>query len=121
MAGLLQSLGFKVVRGVNLDLDAMTDHINRFAHEAGGADVALFYYAGHAFQLDGKNLLVPVDASIKNEFEAKRRTIEIDAILDYTMESAKVKLVLLDGCRDNPFAENMVSTALNAVLMPALP
>jgi uncharacterized caspase-like protein len=120
MTGLLQSLGFKVVRGTNLGLDAMTDHINRFAKEAGGADVALFYYAGHAFQLDGKNLLVPVDASIKNEFEAKRRTIEIDSILDYTMESAKVKLVLLDGCRDNPFAEQMVSRTRNAVLTPGL-
>jgi uncharacterized caspase-like protein len=120
MAGLLQSLGFKVVRGVNLGLDAMTDHINRFANEAKAADVALFFYAGHAFQLDGKNLLVPIDASIKNEFEAKRRTIEIDSILDYTMESAKVKLVLLDGCRDNPFAENMVSRTRNVVLTPGL-
>ncbi len=120
MAGLLQSLGFKVVRGINLGLDAMTDHINRFANEAGGADVALFFYAGHAFQLDGRNLLVPVDARIKNEFEAKRRTIEIDSILDYTMESAKVKLVLLDGCRDNPFAEQMISRTRNVVLTPGL-
>jgi caspase domain-containing protein/putative peptidoglycan binding protein len=120
MAGLLESLGFKVVRGVNLGLDAMTDHINRFAQEAGGADVALFFYAGHAFQLEGRNLLVPVDASIKNEFEARRRTIEIDSILDFTMESAKVRLVLLDGCRDNPFADQMASKTRNVVLTPGL-
>jgi uncharacterized caspase-like protein len=120
MARLLESLGFSVVRGVDLGLDAMTDQINRFANEAGGADVALFFYAGHAFQLDGKNLLVPVDARIQNEFEAKRRTIEIDSILDFTMASAKVKLVLLDGCRDNPFAEQMATKSRNVVLSRGL-
>jgi hypothetical protein len=111
MAAMLQSLGFDVVLGANLGRDAMTDHMSRFAQLTGGADVALLFYAGHAFQLDGKNLLVPTDAEIKTEFDAKQRAIEIDAVLQYTMADAKVKLVLLDGCRDNPFAKQIASSA----------
>ena len=120
VAGMLEALDFQVIKGINVGRDALTDHINRFAQEAFGADVALFYYAGHAFQLEGRNLLVPIDASIRNEFEAKQRTVEIDSILQYTMDSAKVKLVLLDGCRDNPFAEQLVSKTRNVVLASGL-
>jgi len=120
MQGMLEALDFQVIKGTNVGRDALTELINRFAQEAVGADVALFYYAGHAFQLEGRNLLVPIDASIKNEFEAKQRTVEIDSVLQYTMDSAKVKLVLLDGCRDNPFAEQMVSKTRSVVLAPGL-
>jgi uncharacterized caspase-like protein len=120
MHGMLQVLDFQVIKGINVGRDALTELINRFAQDAVGADVALFYYAGHAFQLEGRNLLVPIDASIKNEFEAKQRTVEIDSVLQYTMDSAKVKLVLLDGCRDNPFTEQMVSKTRSVVLAPGL-
>jgi hypothetical protein len=111
MAVMLSSMGFEVVVGTNLGRDAMTDKMSRFAQLAGGADVALFFYAGHGFQLEGKNLLVPVDADIKSELDAKVRTIEIDSVLHHTMSDAKVKLVLLDACRDNPFAKQIASTA----------
>ena len=121
MHGMLEALDFQVIKGTNVGRDALTELINRFAQEAVAANVALFYYAGHAFQVEGRNLLVPIDASIKNEFEAKQRTVEINFfVLQYTMDSAKVKLVLLDGCRDNPFAEQMVSKTRSVVLAPGL-
>jgi len=104
MTDLLKTMGFEVVLGTNLGREAMVDKLSEFARTSGGADVALFFYAGHGMQLSGKNLLIPVDADLKSELDAKVRTIEIDSVLQDTMADAKVKLVLLDACRDNPFA-----------------
>jgi uncharacterized caspase-like protein len=111
MADLLKSLGFEVVLGVNLGREAMAEKLSEFAGVSGGADVAAFFYAGHGIQLGGKNLLIPVDADLKNELDAKMRTIEIDSVLQNTMADAKVKLVLLDACRDNPFATQIKDAA----------
>lgn len=111
MADLLKSLGFEVVFGANLGREAMAEKLSEFARTGGGADVALFFYAGHGMQLSGKNLLIPVDANLKSELDAKMQAIEIDAILQDTMADAKVKLVLLDACRDNPFAQQIQSSA----------
>jgi uncharacterized caspase-like protein len=111
MAGVLKSIGFEVVLGVNLGRDGMTEKMIEFGRLSGGADAALFFYAGHGIQLDGKNLLIPVDADLKSELDAKVRTLEIDSMLQHTMSDAKVKVVLLDACRDNPFAKQIQAAA----------
>jgi hypothetical protein len=111
MADLLKSMGFEVISGVNLGREAMAEKLSQFAMAANGADVALFFYAGHGFQLGGKNLIVPIDADVKSEFDAKLRTIEIDSVLQESMGDAKVKIVLLDACRDNPFAKQIAAAA----------
>ena len=99
MAGLLKSMGFEVVPGTNLGRDAIAEKLSEFARVSAGADVSLLFYAGHGMQLGGKNLLVPVDAGLKRELDAKTRTIEIDSVPQDTMAGAKVKLVLLDARR----------------------
>ena len=111
IAAVLRSVGFEVVMGTNLGRDAMTEKMSEFGRIAGGADAALFFYAGHGMQLEGKNLLIPIDADLKSELDAKVRTIEIDSVLQHTMADAKIKLVLLDACRDNPFAKQIVASA----------
>jgi hypothetical protein len=64
----------------------------------------LFFYAGHGLSLDGKNYLLPVDANLKSELDVKLGgPIDVEVMLQQTMGNAKVKLVLLDACRDNPF------------------
>src|ERR1700739_1636246 len=112
MAGVLRNVGFEVVEGVNLTRDKMTEKLLDFGKRAQGADVAVFYYAGHGIAISGTNYLLPVAAEIKSEMDVKLgAAINIDLTLDQTMGDAKVKLVFLDACRDNPFAAKIKSNS----------
>src|SRR5271163_1666063 len=105
MARVLRDAGFDVVEGINLTRDEMTERLLEFGKKPPGADSAVFYYAGHGIAVDGVNYLLPVDADIKSEMDVKLgNAINVDLTLDQTMSAAKVKLVFLDACRDNPFA-----------------
>jgi len=108
VAALLRNIGFEVIEGTNLDHKAMTDKLLDFGTKAQGADLAVFYYAGHGIAIGGTNYLLPVDSDVKNEMDVKLKYgINIDLTLDQTLGTAKVKLVLLDACRDDPFEANI--------------
>src|SRR3979490_2816632 len=110
MAKVLRNVGFEVVEGANLSRDRMTERLLEFGKKAEGADVALFFYAGHGIAINGTNYLLPVDADLKSEMDVKLgAAINIDVTLEQTMGDAKVKLVFLDACRDNPFAARIRS------------
>jgi len=110
MAGVLRNAGFDVVEGINLTRDKMTERLLEFGKKTQGADIAVFFYAGHGIAIDGTNYLLPVDADIKSEMDVKLGSaINVDLSLDQTMNDAKVKLVFLDACRDNPFAAKLRS------------
>jgi len=112
MAAVLRNVGFEVVEGSNLTRDAMTEKLLDFGKKAQGADVAVFFYAGHGIAISGTNYLLPIDADIKSEMDVKLgAAINIDLTLDQTMSDAKVKLVFLDACRDNPFAAKIKSNS----------
>ena len=112
MANTLRKVGFDVVEGTNLTRDKMTERLLEFGKKAQGADVAVFFYAGHGIAIGGTNYLLPVDADIKSEMDVKLgAAINIDLTLDQTMSDAKVKLVFLDACRDNPFAAKIKSNS----------
>jgi uncharacterized caspase-like protein len=112
MAAVLRNVGFEVVEGTNLTRDTMTERLLEFGKKAQGADVAVFFYAGHGIAISGTNYLLPVDADIKSEMDVKLgAAINIDLTLDQTMSDAKVKLVFLDACRDNPFAAKIKSNS----------
>src|SRR3982075_1268476 len=112
MASALRNVGFEVVEGTNLTRDKMTERLLEFGNKAQGADVAVFFYAGHGIAISGTNYLLPVDADIKSEMDVKLgAAINIDLTLDQTMSDAKVKLVFLDACRDNPFAAKIKSNS----------
>jgi hypothetical protein len=112
MAAVLRNVGFDVVEGTNLTRDSMTERLLEFGQKAQGADVAVFFYAGHGIAISGTNYLLPVDADIKSEMDVKLgAAINIDLTLDQTMGDAKVKLVFLDACRDNPFAAKIKSNS----------
>ncbi len=116
MAAVLRNVGFEVVEGTNLTRDKMTEKLLDFGKRAQGADVAVFFYAGHGIAIGGTNYLLPVDADIKSEMDVKLgAAINIDLTLDQTMGDAKVKLVFLDACRDNPFAAKIKQTATRSV------
>jgi uncharacterized caspase-like protein len=112
MAATLRNVGFEVIEGSNLTRDQMTDKLLDFGRKAQGSDVAVFYYAGHGIAVGGTNYLLPVDADIKSEMDVKLgAAINIDLTLEQTMGDAKVKLVFLDACRDNPFAAKIKSNS----------
>jgi uncharacterized caspase-like protein len=112
MASALRNVGFEVVEGTNLTRDKMTERLLDFGKKAQGADVAVFFYAGHGIAISGTNYLLPIDADIKSEMDVKLgAAINIDLTLDQTMGDAKVKLVFLDACRDNPFAAKIKSNS----------
>jgi hypothetical protein len=112
MAAVLRNVGFDVVEGTNLTRDKMTEKLLDFGKKAQGADVAVFFYAGHGIAISGTNYLLPIDADIKSEMDVKLgAAINIDLSLDQTMSDAKVKLVFLDACRDNPFAAKIKSNS----------
>src|ERR1700752_552756 len=110
IAGVLRNVGFEVVEGTNLTRDKMTEKLLDFGKKAEGADIAVFFYAGHGIAVNGTNYLLPVDADLRSEMDVKLgAAINVDLTLEQTMGDAKVKLVFLDACRDNPFAAKIRS------------
>jgi hypothetical protein len=107
VARTLRSLGFKIVGGQDqrdLDKFHFDRAIQNFGDQIRGADVALFYYAGHGVQVRGSNYLVPVDANPTRESDVDFQFVNSEAVL-HQMEDAKTRLnlVILDACRNNPF------------------
>jgi hypothetical protein len=102
----LRRLGFEVSEHVNLPAREMRRVLRDFARRVQNEDgVALFYYAGHGVQIEGRNYLLPVDFIARDEDEAKDSGVDIDDIFVSRLERAKapVRIVILDACRDNPF------------------
>lgn len=95
--------GFEVRLGVDLEKTALEAAIEDFAHEAQQAEVAAVYYAGHGFETGGRNWLVPVDAVIRKPADVETATVPFEAVAR-SLGGAKVKIVALDACRNNPFA-----------------
>jgi caspase domain-containing protein len=106
VAAALRRSGFDIIFETNLDQIGMQDASIRFAREARTADVALFYYSGHALQFAGVNYLVPVDATLRDEADL-RRMARADEILADLQQAKNLRILVLDACRDNPFAEDL--------------
>lgn len=106
VASTLRRLGFEVAEHVNLPMKEFRRVLRDFSRrlQSEGA-VAVFYYAGHGVQIDGRNFLLPVDLNLRDEDEVKDEGVDIDELLVSRLERARaqVRIVILDACRDNPF------------------
>ncbi|HET7409351.1 MAG TPA: caspase family protein [Paracoccaceae bacterium] len=107
MAAALRRLGFEVELGVDLDLQGMRRTVQAFARRLQGAEVALFFYAGHGMQVYGQNYLLPVDAVLKSAADLDFATFPARLVLAQMERWPSVKIVILDACRDNPFATQL--------------
>ena len=107
MAASLKRLDFEVLEGMDLDKRGMERLIRQFGLRLSGADLALFFYAGHGVQLSGQNYLLPTDARLAGEGDADFETIGLGLVLKQMEREAKTSIVLLDACRDNPLARNL--------------
>ncbi|MEM7321267.1 MAG: caspase family protein, partial [Pseudomonadota bacterium] len=102
MSDALTALGFEVFGSTNASRTDMLLQIADFADAARTADVALFYFAGHAFQFAGQNHLLPTDSNPVEPGDITSQTVRLSAILDALQATNGVRLVFLDACRDNP-------------------
>ncbi len=107
MADTLSSLGFTLIGGrARLDLDkaALDIDVQNFGRQIQGADVALFYYAGHGVQVNGANYLVPVGANPTREADVDFQMVDVNLVLRQMQGSGtRLNMVILDACRNNPF------------------
>jgi uncharacterized caspase-like protein len=108
MAATFKSAGFDVVDS-RFDLSALETRrvLRDFADRARDADIAVVYYAGHGMEVDGTNYLIPVDAKLERDTDIYDEAFSLDRILVAVEPAKQLRLVILDACRDNPFARNM--------------
>jgi uncharacterized caspase-like protein len=114
---MFKKVGFDNV-DVRLDLNAadMRKSLREFAGRTRNADVAVIYYAGHGMELDGTNYLIPTDAILETDGDVLDETVALDRAL-FTVEPAKqLRLVILDACRDNPFAKTLKRTVASRAI-----
>lgn len=103
LAASLGRLGFEVESTLDPDRSAFEAAVRRFGTRARGADVALFFYAGHAVESNGRNWLLPVSADIRGGRDLRYEAIDLDGVLEQLDGAARLAVIMLDSCRDNPF------------------
>jgi len=102
--GALKECHFDVTHRYNVNRQEMFEAIREFGDEIKRADVGLFYYAGHALQVNGENYLIPIGADVQKEHEVRFQCLEASLVTS-NMEAASnpLNIIILDACRDNPF------------------
>jgi len=111
MAAKLRQLGFQVILRENATKLEMERAVADFGDQLGPEAVGLFFYAGHGIQVDGRNFLVPTDASIATQARVRLETLDVDLVLDQMAAAqSRVNLVILDACRNNPFERRFRAT-----------
>ncbi|SFQ20686.1 Uncharacterized protein, contains caspase domain [Bradyrhizobium sp. Ghvi] len=108
VADMLKMAGFDAVETrLNLAADEMRKALRKFGSRGQDAEIALVYYAGHGIELDGINYLIPVDAAIESDADVLDATVSLDRVLFAVDPAKRLRLVILDACRDNPFTNRM--------------
>ncbi|MBF0354640.1 MAG: caspase family protein [Alphaproteobacteria bacterium] len=102
MAGKLEKMGFEVILKENAGQRDMNRAATQFGQKLSKGGVGLFYYAGHGVQVKGRNYLVPVDAMISSESSVHSESVDVDQVLQQ-LTGARLSVVILDACRNNPF------------------
>ena len=117
IAHALRSVGFQsVTLAKDLSREKLVESLRAFASEAENADWAMVYYAGHGIEMNGINYVIPIDAKLTTDHDVEFEALPLDQFLS-AVESAKaLRLVLLDACRDNPFAAQMRRTAVSRTI-----
>ena len=108
VAALFKQAGFDTVNNQrDLGIVDLRRVIREFSETSRDADIAVVYYAGHGIEVDGTNYLVPADAKLVSDFDIEDETVSLDRVLKALEGTKRLRLVILDACRDNPFANTM--------------
>jgi len=108
MSALFRKAGFNIINNErDLGIADLRRAIREFSETSRDADMSVVYYAGHGIEVDGINYLVPADAKLISDFDIEDETVSLDRVLKALDSAKRLKLVILDACRDNPFAKTM--------------
>ncbi|MCC0042973.1 MAG: caspase family protein [Brucellaceae bacterium] len=110
MAAALEALDFEVTLATDIDRRAAIEAIDGFSRGLTGADIAFLFYAGHGMQINGQNFLLPVDVDITSERALRYSAIDIGEVVAEMERRARVALIVLDACRDNPYVAAIART-----------
>ena len=110
MSTALQRLGFEVQLATDLTYDGMRRNLRDFNRRADGADIVLVFFAGHGIEVGGENWLIPVDAQLKSDRDIDIESIGMRSFLASIEGAGKLGMIILDACRNNPFANQMQRT-----------
>jgi len=122
IAASLRAVGFTNVTLLDdATREQLTDALRAFADEAAQADWAVVYYSGHGMEMNGTNYLVPVDAKITTDRDVQFATVPLDQVMASVEGASKLKLVLLDACRNNPFVPQLRRTGPTETVATTVP
>lgn len=110
VALLFKSAGFEVYTQQDLGVAEMRRAVRDFSDAARDADMAVVFYAGHGIELAGTNYLIPVDAKFERDLDVEDESVSLDRVLTVMEPAKRLRLVILDACRDNPFSKSMKRT-----------
>lgn len=121
IAATLKGAGFDVVESrLNLASSDMRRALRDFADQARDADVAVVYYAGHGIEIDGTNYLIPTDARLERDTDIYDEAFSLDRILLAIEPARQLRVVIVDACRNNPFADTMKRTVASRAISRGL-
>jgi Caspase domain len=116
----LRRLGFTVNTVIDADFDGFRRALRDFGRMAPNADMAVFYFAGHGVEIDGNNWLLPTDAELRSDVDARTEAIGLRSAMDAVAAAKTLGLVILDACRNNPFSSLRRAAATRSVQMLGL-
>ncbi|NVK00109.1 MAG: caspase family protein [Oceanospirillaceae bacterium] len=105
----LEEVGFEVTYRENLGVRDFGRALSDFELSLKGSDISLLYYAGHGIEVEKQNYLIPVDANLRTTGDVRYETVRLDDAVDVALNTGKLSMVLIDACRNNPFAQEMSS------------
>jgi tetratricopeptide (TPR) repeat protein len=112
LASALERVGFtRVTLKLDLSREQVLQALKAFATESERADWAVVYFAGHGMEVGGVNYIVPVDAKLASDRDVTFEAVPLEQVLQAVDGARKLRLVVLDACRDNPFVKTMTKTA----------
>ncbi|MBI3759092.1 MAG: caspase family protein, partial [Deltaproteobacteria bacterium] len=107
IAALLKAAGFAVVELRDASLADFRRAVSDFSDTATDADIAVVYFAGHGIEVDRTNYLIPIDARLTRDFDVVDETVALERVLQAIEPAKRLRLVMLDACRNNPFVAGM--------------
>jgi tetratricopeptide (TPR) repeat protein len=112
VARKFRALGFQeVVEAYDADLKTLSDLLKDFGDKSERTDWSVVFFAGHGIEVNGVNYLIPIDARLARDTHVKDETVSLDRVLEKVQGARKLRLVILDACRNNPFVARMLRSS----------